>query len=60
MVYISIQGWHTLLTLKTSDEDNIKFKKSLVLSWATFCSWIKIGERARQYEVQATCLLPLE
>lgn len=54
MVYISIQGWQTLLTLKTSDEDNVKFKKSLVLSW------IKIGERAREYELQATCLLPLE
>jgi len=29
MVHITIQGWQTLLTLKTSDEDNVRYKQSV-------------------------------
>ena len=47
MVYTAIQEWQTLLTLKTSDEDNVRYKQSLLLSCATFCNWKKISEKSQ-------------
>jgi hypothetical protein len=48
-----------LLTVKTRDEDNVRYKESLALSWATFCNWIKISERARQYELTGHMFITL-